>query len=70
MPDDFRALMIRAAVVRGAVLPPEVLKVLDNTSGGDAIGLALEPLGLKLEPRKTSVEVLVIDHMEKTPTDN
>ncbi len=70
MPDDFRALMIRAAVVRGAVLPPEVLKLLDNTSGGDAIGVALEPLGLKLEPRKASVEVLVIDHMEQMPTDN
>jgi uncharacterized protein (TIGR03435 family) len=27
-------------------------------------------LGLKLEPRKTSVEVLVIDHVEKTPTAN
>ena len=29
-----------------------------------------EQLGLKLEPRKLPVEILVIDHIEKTPTDN
>jgi len=27
-------------------------------------------LGLKLEPRKMSEEVIVVDHMEKTPTEN
>jgi len=29
-----------------------------------------EQLGLKLEPKKTSTEVLVIDHVEKTPIEN
>jgi uncharacterized protein (TIGR03435 family) len=29
-----------------------------------------DQLGLKLEPRKMPVEFLVIDHMEKTPTEN
>jgi uncharacterized protein (TIGR03435 family) len=29
-----------------------------------------EVLGLKLEPRKESVDVLVIDHVEKMPTEN
>ena len=29
-----------------------------------------ELLGLKLEPRKESVDVLVIDHVEKAPTEN
>ncbi|MGB9456163.1 MAG: TIGR03435 family protein [Bryobacteraceae bacterium] len=29
-----------------------------------------DQLGLKLEPRKGQVEVLVIDHMERTPTEN
>jgi len=25
---------------------------------------------LKLEPKKVAVEILVVDHMEKTPTEN
>jgi uncharacterized protein (TIGR03435 family) len=32
--------------------------------------LAVEQLGLKLEPQKDSVDMIVIDHIEKTPTDN
>ena len=31
---------------------------------------AVEQLGLKLEPQKDSVEMVVIDHIEKTPTEN
>jgi uncharacterized protein (TIGR03435 family) len=29
-----------------------------------------ESLGLRLEPRKEPVEVLVIDHIERVPTEN
>lgn len=31
---------------------------------------AVEQVGLKLEPQKDQAEMLVVDHMEKTPTDN
>jgi uncharacterized protein (TIGR03435 family) len=31
---------------------------------------AVEQMGLKLEPQKDQVEMLVIDHIEKAPTDN
>jgi uncharacterized protein (TIGR03435 family) len=31
---------------------------------------SLQKLGLKLEPRKAPIEFLVIDHVEKTPTEN
>jgi uncharacterized protein (TIGR03435 family) len=31
---------------------------------------AVQRYGLKLEPRKAPIEVLVIDHIEKTPTEN
>jgi len=31
---------------------------------------AMEQLGLKLEPQKDLVDMVVIDHIEKTPTDN
>ena len=29
-----------------------------------------EQLGLRLEPKKVQVDILVIDHADKTPTDN
>jgi uncharacterized protein (TIGR03435 family) len=61
----------------------EELRSLVRASGGDAsripdlggdptisIFSSLEGLGLKLEPRKTSVEVIVVDRAEKTPTAN
>lgn len=39
--------------------------------GGPTLFSALQDqLGLKLEGRKTSVEVLVVDHIERTPTGN
>jgi uncharacterized protein (TIGR03435 family) len=31
---------------------------------------AVDRLGLKLDPRKLPVETIVVDHMEKTPTEN
>jgi uncharacterized protein (TIGR03435 family) len=31
---------------------------------------AVQALGLKLESRKATVEQLVVDHAEKTPTEN
>jgi len=32
--------------------------------------LAVEQLGLRMEPQKDVVDMLVIDHIEKAPTDN
>ncbi|MNC98623.1 hypothetical protein D3C83_166480 [compost metagenome] len=37
---------------------------------GDAVFKAVQDLGLKLESRKVPVEILVIDRLEKNPTDN
>jgi uncharacterized protein (TIGR03435 family) len=31
---------------------------------------AVEQLGLKLEPRKEPMQMIVVDHIEKTPTEN
>lgn len=38
--------------------------------GGLSIFAAVQQLGLKLEPRKVPVDFIVIDHLEKTPTEN
>jgi len=61
-----RAKMAAAGVVR---TPPPVEAVSDPT-GGSTIFKTMEKLGLKLERAKLPVETLVVDHLEKTPTDN
>lgn len=68
-PDDFIAMMIRSAVAAGIPLPPEALQRLDTASIA-AVPDALKPLGLSLTPRHAPLEVLVIDNMEKLPTEN
>jgi uncharacterized protein (TIGR03435 family) len=68
-PEDFGAMMIRAAVAAGVTLPPEALKLMD-ASNGDSLFNAIETLGLKLERRKAPIEVMVIDHIEKSPSEN
>ncbi|HEY1648286.1 MAG TPA: TIGR03435 family protein [Terracidiphilus sp.] len=41
-----------------------------DPAGGETVFASVEKLGLKLEERKAPVEQLVIDHIEKTPTEN
>ena len=67
-PEDYQTLLIRAAVNSGVFLPPQALRLLDN--GGDPMGDALSQLGLKLESRKAPVDLLVVDQVLRTPTDN
>jgi len=68
-PEDYIAMMLRAAVWAGANLPPEAQKMLDASSPA-ALGDALQQIGLKLEARKAPLDVLVIDDALKTPTAN
>jgi len=37
---------------------------------GQSIFTAVQKFGLKLEPRKAPLDIIVIDHVEKTPTEN
>ena len=41
-----------------------------RVDGTPAVNKALEPLGLKAELKRRSVEILVVDHVEKMPTAN
>ncbi len=50
----------------GAPNPPTAA----DPSGGATIFQAVQQFGLKLEPRKAPVETIVVDHAEKTPTEN
>ncbi len=69
MPEDYRAMLLRSAVWVGVNLPPEAQKMLDASSPA-ALGDALQQIGLKLDARKSPLDVLVIDDALKTPTAN
>jgi uncharacterized protein (TIGR03435 family) len=68
-PEDFRAANLRSAVAGGATLPPQAFQRLENSSLS-AIPDALRSLGLLLQPRRAPIEVVVIDSIDKTPTEN
>jgi len=42
----------------------------DPGAGGSSLADAVQSMGLKLESRKAVVEQLIVDHLEKTPTEN
>jgi len=68
-PEDYQAMMIRSAVLRGQNIMPEAQKLLD-ASPASALSDALGQVGLKLESRKAPIDTLVIDSALKTPTAN
>jgi uncharacterized protein (TIGR03435 family) len=68
-PEDFRAAMLRSAVAGGATLPPQAFQLLENSSLS-AVPDALKSLGLLLQPRRAPLEAVVIDSIDKTPTEN
>jgi uncharacterized protein (TIGR03435 family) len=49
---------------------PDGVAVSPEASGPTLIGAVQQQLGLKLESKKGPVEILVIDHYEKVPTEN
>jgi uncharacterized protein (TIGR03435 family) len=67
--DELRALITRAFLSGGGVLPPEDVRKLDEIGNASLIN-GLGKAGLKLEPRKAPVPVLVIDSILKSPTSN
>jgi len=52
---------------RGGAGPPADAA---SDPGGLSIFAAVQQLGLKLEPRKVPLDLVVIDHLEKAPTEN
>lgn len=66
--DDYRTMMLRGAVKSGVSLPAEAAQMADLPT--DSLSSALEAAGLRLESRKAPQDVIVIDHADKTPTEN
>ena len=42
----------------------------DPSGGGSSLADAVQSMGLKLESRKATVDQFIVDHIEKTPTEN
>jgi uncharacterized protein (TIGR03435 family) len=68
-PEDYRSMMIRSAIAAGVQLPPEALRLLDGASDA-SLHAGLDSVGLKLDARKAPIDVLVVDQVQKTPTEN
>jgi uncharacterized protein (TIGR03435 family) len=68
--EDYRAMLIRSAVVAGVVLPPDILRLADAASSPASLFDALQKLGLRLTARKAPLDVITVDSMLKTPTEN
>jgi uncharacterized protein (TIGR03435 family) len=68
-PEDRTSMLIRSAVGAGVVLPPQALALL-NVGSIDSLSNALKKIGLTLDARKAPLEVIVVDRMEKTPSEN
>jgi len=54
----------------GAGGPGNVPLASDPGGGGTSLTDAVQGMGLKLESRKAMVDQLIVDHLEKTPTEN
>jgi len=70
--DDIR----NAAKSAGVVVPAGSLPGGDGKTddaadpGASSIFRSVQDMGLKLDPRKAPLELIVVDHLEKTPTEN
>jgi uncharacterized protein (TIGR03435 family) len=70
--EDLMLLAQRQAAMLGIQMPgpPPGGNSADASTPGGSVFSAMEKLGLKLDGRKAPVETVVVDHLEKTPTDN
>ena len=68
-PEDYTAMMVRAAVSQGIQLPPQALQIL-NISSVNPLKSPMEKAGFRLDARNAPLDFLVIDSISKTPTEN
>jgi len=67
--EEFMPMLVRSAVNAGVTLPPQALQLLESPAIGSVID-GLKAVGLLLEARKAPLDMLVIDSMERMPTEN
>jgi len=69
-PEDYRMMLIRAATAAGLVMSPDALRALDGSPTPASLFDGLARFGLKLEAHRAPLDVLVVDSIRKTPTEN
>jgi uncharacterized protein (TIGR03435 family) len=67
--EDYMPMLVRSAVNGGVSLPPQAMALLDTPSIGSVVD-GLKSLGLALEARRAPLDVLVVDSLDRTPTEN
>jgi uncharacterized protein (TIGR03435 family) len=67
--EDFRTMLVRAAVNTGIVVSPRALRLLDTGSIASLMD-GLQQLGLGLDARKAPLDMIVVDQVSKMPADN
>ena len=68
-PEEYMPMMVRAAVNGGIPMPPQALSMLDGASTG-SVHDGLKAMGLVLESRRAPVDYLIVESMDKAPTEN
>lgn len=68
-PEDYRAMLVRAGAANGMQLPPQLIQMI-QTATTPSLFEALDGLGLKMEVRKVPLDVIVVEQVAKTPTEN
>jgi uncharacterized protein (TIGR03435 family) len=69
VPRSFTNLVTKASVARNFPDSAVPEKAAETPTFGD-LRLALQAMGLSLNPGKQSIPLLVVDHVEKTPAEN
>jgi len=71
---QFQIELPRDAAYVGVVAPLGIARTADGQPLNDPTGVsavkAVEQLGLRLEPRRISMDTIVVDSINKTPTEN
>jgi len=66
---DYQFAMIRAAINNGYAVSPQGLRFLDSAPS-NILGQYIAKTGLALEERRAPLEVIVVDSVSRTPTEN
>ena len=67
--EEYMQLLVRAAYNSGMAIPSQMLLQMD-TDGSGALDHAVEQMGLKLESQRLPMDVVVIDAVQREPTEN